>query len=232
MDYLSQSSVSGGAGLYKSSGMGVGGIGGGAAGYRARPGGVDGLGDSQRTVGAGGLVGLSLREHVEAEARDKPQESFARYMRDLYGRILRLINSPDLRHRLGGVYAIDQLTDVKMGENVGKINRFATYLRDVFTPTCEPQLAEAASRALGHLVQVGGALTADIVELEVKRSLEWLHATERVEARRYAAVLILRELAANAPTVGAYHLLTIVHVFKPHLSWLISLRVLPLKRPG
>ena len=80
---------------------------------------------------------------------------------------------PDLRKRLGGVYAIDQLTDVKMGENVGKINRFATYLRDVFTPNCEPQLAEAASRALGHLVQVGGALTADIVESEVKRSLEW-----------------------------------------------------------
>jgi hypothetical protein len=37
-----------------------------------------------------------------------------------------------------------------------------------------------------------GALTADIVELEVKRSLEWLLAAERVEARRYAAVLILR----------------------------------------
>ena len=138
-------------------------------------------------------------------------------MRDLYGRILRLINSPDLRHRLGGVYAIDQLTDVKMGENVGKINRFATYLRDVFTATCEPQLAVAASRALGHLVAVGGALTADIVELEVKRSLEWLHATDRVEARRYAAVLILRELASNAPTVFNVHVPAFIHAIWPAL---------------
>ena len=136
------------AGLYKSSGMGVGGVNGGI-GYRARM-----VSSSAHASGnnyhgnndwddvlsrrAGGAVGLSLREHVEAEARNKPTEAFARYMRDLYRRILRLINSPDLRHRLGGVYAIDQLTDAKLGENVGKINRFATYLRDVMTPTCEP----------------------------------------------------------------------------------------------
>ena len=70
-------------------------------------------------------------------------------MRDLYGRIVRLVNAGDVRKRLGGVYAIDQLTDAKLGETVGKLNRFASYLRDVFTPTCEPRLAEAASRALG-----------------------------------------------------------------------------------
>lgn len=136
------------AGLYKSSGMGVGGIHGVSSGFRAasqlRTGaggvhtagiggthtagiggahgmGIDGFDGSSRR--AGGAVGLSLREHVEAEARNKPQELFARYMRDLYRRILRLINSPDLRYRLGGVYAIDQLTDAKLGENVGKINR-------------------------------------------------------------------------------------------------------------
>ena len=138
-------------------------------------------------------------------------------MRDLYGRILRLVNSPDLRRRLGGVYAIDQLTDVKMGENVGKINRFATYLRDVFTHTCEPQLAEAASRALGHLVLTGGVLTADVVESEVKRSLDWLESADRVEARRYAAVLILRELAANAPTVFNVHVPAFIDAIWPAL---------------
>ena len=166
---------------------------------------------------AGGDVGQSLREHVEAEARDKTQEQFARYMRDLYGRIVRLVNAGDVRKRLGGVYAIDQLTDAKLGETVGKLNRFASYLRDVFTPTCEPRLAEAASRALGHLVQVGGALTADIVELEVRRALSWLDAAERVEARRYAAVLILRELARNAPTVFNVHVPAFIDAIWPAL---------------
>ncbi|ACO68161.1 target of rapamycin kinase [Micromonas commoda] len=175
--------------------------------------GIDGFDGSSRR--AGGAVGLSLREHVEAEARNKPQELFARYMRDLYRRILRLINSPDLRYRLGGVYAIDQLTDAKLGENVGKINRFATYLRDVITPTCEPALAEAASRALGHLVSVGGALTADIVDMEVKRSIAWLRDPER--ARRYAAVLILRELARNAPTVFNVHVPAFIDAIWPAL---------------
>jgi FKBP12-rapamycin complex-associated protein len=115
------------------------------------------------------------------------------------------------------VYAIDQLTDAKLGENVGKINRFATYLRDVMTPTCEPQLAEAASRALGHLVSVGGALTADIVDMEVKRSIAWLSDLERVEARRYAAVLILRELARNAPTVFNVHVPAFIDAIWPAL---------------
>ena len=244
LEYLSQSA---GGGLYRSSGAGVGGFAdargahgrirtgddaardaSSAAGSssRVRPRNIGSLGSSLGPPGsahasstrrAGGVVGVSLREHVEAELRDKPQESFARYMRDLYGRILRLVNSPDVRRRLGGVYAIDQLTDVKMGENVGKINRFATYLRDVFTPTCEPELAEAASRALGHLVQVGGALTADVVESEVRRSLGWLQAPERVEARRYAAVLILRELAANAPTVFNVHVPAFIDAIWPAL---------------
>ena len=138
-------------------------------------------------------------------------------MRDLYGRIVRLVNAGDVRKRLGGVYAIDQLTDAKLGETVGKLNRFASYLRDVFTPTCEPRLAEAASRALGHLVQVGGALTADIVELEVRRALSWLDAAERVEARRYAAVLILRELARNAPTVFNVHVPAFIDAIWPAL---------------
>ena len=235
------------AGLYKSSGMGVGGIHGVSSGFRAASGGGGqlragaggvhggahaGVGGAHAGIGgahagvddlnglsrrAGGAVGLSLREHVEAEARNKPQEAFARYMRDLYRRILRLINSPDLRYRLGGVYAIDQLTDAKLGENVGKINRFATYLRDVITPTCEPALAEAASRALGHLVSVGGALTADIVDMEVKRSIAWLRDPERVEARRYAAVLILRELARHAPTVFNVHVPAFIDAIWPAL---------------
>ena len=241
LEYLSQSA---GGGLYRSSGAGVGGFAdargahgrirtgddaardaSSAAGSSSRADrknlgsslGPPGSAHASSTRRAGGVVGISLREHVEAELRDKPQESFARYMRDLYGRILRLVNSPDVRRRLGGVYAIDQLTDVKMGENVGKINRFATYLRDVFTPTCEPELAEAASRALGHLVQVGGALTADVVESEVRRSLGWLQAPERVEARRYAAVLILRELAANAPTVFNVHVPAFIDAIWPAL---------------
>ena len=139
-------------------------------------------------------------------------------MRDLYGRIVRLVNAGDVRKRLGGVYAIDQLTGAKLAEAVGKLNRFASYLRDVFTPTCEPRLAEAASRALGHLVQVGGALTADIVELEVRRALSWPgRRRARGGAEVRGGVDPLRELARNAPTVFNVHVPAFIDAIWPAL---------------
>ena len=50
----------------------------------------------------------------------------------------------------------------------------------------------------------GGVLRADFVDKEVKRALEWIRG-ERVESARYAAVLILKELAENAPTLYYQH---------------------------
>ena len=57
-----------------------------------------------------------------------------------------------------------------------------------------------AARALGRLATPGGTLTAELVEAEVKTALEHLQ-TDRQENRRFAAVLILRELARNSPTL-------------------------------
>ncbi|KAI8020061.1 Serine/threonine-protein kinase TOR [Camellia lanceoleosa] len=57
---------------------------------------------------------------------------------------------------------------------------------------------------LGHLARFSGAMTADEMEWHVKNALEWLHG-ERVEYRRFAAVLILKEMAENASTVFNVH---------------------------
>lgn len=57
-----------------------------------------------------------------------------------------------------------------------------------------------AARALGRLAIPGGALTAELVEAEISSALEWLQ-TDRQENRRFAAVLIIRELARNSPTL-------------------------------
>ncbi|KAA8545737.1 hypothetical protein F0562_020812 [Nyssa sinensis] len=57
---------------------------------------------------------------------------------------------------------------------------------------------------LGHLARKGGAMTADEVERQVKNALEWLRG-ERIEYRRFAAVLILKEMAENASTVFNVH---------------------------
>lgn len=54
-----------------------------------------------------------------------------------------------------------------LGENAAKISNFASYLRSVFRTDTDPTTLEVAAATLGHLVQTGGALTADVVEYEV-----------------------------------------------------------------
>lgn len=46
---------------------------------------------------------------------------------------------------------------------------------------------QMASKAMGRLALTGGTFTADYVEFEVKRALEWL-CGDRNEGRRHAAV--------------------------------------------
>eukprot|EP00158_Paraphelidium_tribonemae_P009901 Partr_v1_DN28994_c0_g1_i3_m24719 putative Phosphatidylinositol 3-kinase len=140
-----------------------------------------------------------LRAHVSLVARELTGESFTKFMNDINRRIFELIHSPDISDKLGGILAIDRLVDFEGEENATKITRFANYLRSVL-PGSEVIVASLAARALGKLALSGGALTAEFVEFEVKRALEWLQG-DRVELKRQAAVLVLKELIDNAPTI-------------------------------
>ena len=80
-----------------------------------------------------------------------------------------------------------------------KTARFYGNLRSALRSSDNAVLIFAA-RALGHLAVPGGALTAELVESEVKSALEWLQS-DRQESRRFAAVLVIRELAKNSPTL-------------------------------
>ncbi|RKO94116.1 armadillo-type protein, partial [Blyttiomyces helicus] len=140
-----------------------------------------------------------LRDHVIAVSREVSGESFTKFVNDVNKRIFELIHSNDNIDKIGGILAIDRLIDFDGEENTTTVTRFANYLRIVL-PGNDPQISVLAAKALGRLAQSGGNLTAEFVEFEVKRALEWLQG-DRHEARRYAAVLVLRELAVSAPTL-------------------------------
>ena len=55
---------------------------------------------------------------------------------------------------------------------------------------------------IGHLALSGSnsSHTQEFVEFEVKRALEWLQG-DKNEAKRYSAVLVLKELCTCAPTL-------------------------------
>ncbi|KAL7199556.1 hypothetical protein ACSBR2_021780 [Camellia fascicularis] len=147
---------------------------------------------------------LALKKHVEEKARHLSGEAFFRFVDQLYDRITSLLESNDVAENLGALRAIDELIDMSLGENSSKVSRFSNYMRSVFEVKPDRDILILASQVLGHLARFGGAMTADEVEWQVKNALEWLHG-ERVEYRRFAAVLILKEMAENASTVFNVH---------------------------
>ena len=165
-----------------------------------------------------------VRACVMAELRDGTTESFSKFLTELNRRVFELVSSSDPNHTVGGILAIDELIDVPSEKNE-KIIRFANYLRMVFSSSkrgtnsgnnsggaSDSETLRLASSALGHLARSGGSLTVDFVEFEVTRALEWLQS-DRFENRRLAAVLVLKELAENAPTLFYVH----VHTFFTHI---------------
>ncbi|KAK3193133.1 hypothetical protein Dsin_024443 [Dipteronia sinensis] len=125
-------------------------------------------------------------------------------MDQLYDRISTLLESNDVADNLGALRAIDELIDVALGENASKVSKLSNYMRTVFEVKRDREVLVLARRVLGHLARAGGAMTADEVEFQVKMALDWLRG-DRVEYRRFAAVLILKEMAENASTVFNVH---------------------------
>ncbi|XP_047315173.1 serine/threonine-protein kinase TOR isoform X1 [Impatiens glandulifera] len=147
---------------------------------------------------------LALKKHLEEQACELSGEAFSRLMDQLYDRITRLLESNDVADNLGALRAIDELIDVPLGENTLKISRFFGYMRTVFEMKRDREILMLAGAVLGHLARAGRATASDEVKTQVKNALAWLHG-ERVEYRRFTAVLILKEMAENAPTLFNVH---------------------------
>ncbi|EGC32838.1 protein kinase, atypical group [Dictyostelium purpureum] len=130
-------------------------------------------------------------------------ENFGKFMKNVNDLIFELLNSSGIPEKIGGIMAIDELIDVDYDENATKITKLANYLR-IGLGFNDFTVMLMASKALGRLARSNGTLTAECVEFEVTRALEWLSG-DRIEARRHAAVLVLKELAQNAPTLFYVH---------------------------
>ncbi|KAL8683312.1 MAG: hypothetical protein Q9186_000695 [Xanthomendoza sp. 1 TL-2023] len=137
---------------------------------------------------------------VVVAAREFPPDHFQEFYHDLNRRLGQLLlNNSDPNEKIGGILAVERLIDFDGDDAAQKTTRFAGYLRAGLRANDNNVLIYAA-RALGHLAVPGGALTAELVESEVQSALEWLQS-DRQESRRFAAVLVVRELAKNSPTL-------------------------------
>ncbi|QSS62741.1 TorA protein [Histoplasma capsulatum] len=141
-----------------------------------------------------------LHDNVIAVSRELPPDKFIEYYNAVSQRIAQLVvTGNDANEKIGGLLALDRLIDFDGVDAAQKTTRFASYLRSALRSNDNTVLIYAA-RSLGRLAKPGGALTAELVESEIQSALEWLQS-ERQENRRFAAVLVIRELAKGSPTL-------------------------------
>ena len=156
--------------------------------------------DEARLRGARGVRAVLARE-----ARELAPDALAKLLGALARHALELVHAYDAHDRQAGVLVVEALLDTETDEDATKLGRCATCLRRVFEHSADGRTLALAARALGRLARVGGSITADFVEAQLRLSLDWLDGAERADGRTLAAALALRELADHAPTLFAQH---------------------------
>lgn len=125
-------------------------------------------------------------------------ERLQAFSNELNRRVIELTHSAQTASKLGGITAIDNFIGLESEDNSARLYRFYQYLKPNL-PCSDPQVMFAAARVLGRVSKHGGHSLGDqFVEFEMQRALDFLQG-ERNENGRYAAVLIIKEMARNVP---------------------------------
>ncbi|KAH6617660.1 armadillo-type protein [Chaetomium sp. MPI-SDFR-AT-0129] len=140
-----------------------------------------------------------IRDLVNIAKQEIGTEQFQRFFDTVNQRTMSLIQGTDTYDRMGGVYILDALVDFEGIEPALKYSRFQQYIGTILRGK-DLNPMQPAAVVLGKMCKPGGSLISELVDAEMHTALEWLQS-DRVEERRYSAVLVLRELARNAPTL-------------------------------
>ncbi len=171
-------------------------------------------------------AGKELGQHVAHLSTELRGDALSVISNDLNRRIFELTHSPLSHEKLGGITAIESLIVLESEDNSARLYRFYQYLKPNL-PCNDVTVMVAAARALGEsaagttwrgierkrdwadlttthskgrVSKFGGQSLGDqFIEFEVLRALDFLQGGDRNEGARYAAVLIIREMANNVP---------------------------------
>ncbi|XP_015906953.1 serine/threonine-protein kinase mTOR [Parasteatoda tepidariorum] len=139
-----------------------------------------------------------LHHYITTELREMSIEDVTTFLDEFNHHIFEMVSSSDVNDKKGGILAIVNLLGINVGNTGTRTSRFVNYLRNLL-PSSDIGVMELAAYAIGRLALASGTYTAEYVEFEAKRAFEWLSG-DRHEAKRHAAVLVLRELAVSTPT--------------------------------
>ena len=139
-----------------------------------------------------------LSQYVATQSRELKSELFGEFMADLNKYVSQLVSSSNSNDVIGGIIAINELIEVDFRSHTIALARLAESLK-IGLNSADPTVLSLAAQALGRLSRLPITLTYEICVGELKRALDSLKETQ--ESRRHGAVLVLRAMASEAPTL-------------------------------
>lgn len=139
-------------------------------------------------------------------------------LHDLNRRIYELLVDRKSETQLGAVLAIEALVELLPTNNVQLPNqsRYAAYLRSLL-PTHDAQVAAATSRTLAKLALSDPLFSAEIIDFELPRSIDWIKSN-----RSYKEVMcglsLLSALVCSLPSLSTAYFSSIVQYVWPVLN--------------
>jgi FKBP12-rapamycin complex-associated protein len=145
-----------------------------------------------------------LQQELDDQAAHLPSHVFSGVVSRIFESGLELLNS-DHKDRLVGLALLDCLLDVADDATAERRIETANILRKIVENdkqiNYDPELLRAAAKSLGHLARVASTTEIEFLQTYAEKHVfKWLN-DQRYEVRRFAAVLIVRELAINAPMI-------------------------------
>ena len=140
-----------------------------------------------------------FRKADSGSQTDFSAEQFQSFWISVQGKISALLQGDSTYDKLGGIYALDVFVDFDGVDPTAKYTRFAAALRRLMSGR-DINCMQPAAIVIGKLCRPGGSLVSSLVDTDVLLALEFLQDGS-TEERRYSAVLLLREIARNAPTL-------------------------------
>jgi FKBP12-rapamycin complex-associated protein len=134
----------------------------------------------------------------------------SRVLGDISDRINQMATSVDGDVKMGCLVVIDELIDMACKDIEKKtIIQFFFTLQSLMkeaSSNTDPELLEMSAKALGHLAKGGGRITAGFIESEMETFMQDWIKNPANHARRQIAVMCLRELAVNTPSLFFVHI--------------------------
>lgn len=147
----------------------------------------------------------SIKDHVEVAARELSLLRFANFENELYQNLFLYVHSGEtVREKLGGILAMRALLSCTSAVAEQKVINFANALSNCLKMNTDYSIIELVAVTLGQMAKASAVSQVNFVESELNQGLKWLDEipnSSNQSHRRFAACVVLQQLAENAPTV-------------------------------